>query len=148
MHSVEADSIWLRSFIWTWQEAAAAESHQREALWGEDQIRASDARMDPAKRRPWIHTHTQTHKLIHAQATTLQRHSIYFHIFRSRSLDGYTHSYAEAYVHAHSTAPKHTTHHEIFVCYFFYLTIKAAVSNLLIQISTARKKQLPNCCLL
>ncbi len=65
MHSVEADSIWLWSFIWTWQEAAAAETHQREALWGEDQIRASDARMDPAKRRPWIHTHTRTHTHAH-----------------------------------------------------------------------------------
>lgn len=64
MNSVEADSVWLWSFIWTWQEAAAAETHQRQALWEEDQIRASDARMDPAKRSPWIltHIHPRTHQ--------------------------------------------------------------------------------------
>lgn len=48
-------------------------------------------------------THTLTHT--HTQANTLQRHSIYFHIFRSPLLDGYAHSYAEAYVRAHHLHP-------------------------------------------
>lgn len=60
MNSMGAVSIWLWSFIWTWQEAATA-AHQREALWGEDQIRACDARIDRAKRRLWMHTRTHTH---------------------------------------------------------------------------------------
>lgn len=64
MNSMGADSIWLWSFIWTWQEAAAA-AHQREALWGEDQIRACDARTDRAKRTLWMHTHTHTHGSAH-----------------------------------------------------------------------------------
>lgn len=110
MHSVEADSIWLWSFIWTWQEAAAAaEAHQREALWGEDQIKASDAKMDPAKTRPWIHEHTHTHthawtdKPTHSKG--IQSNSTFS--VRPLSLDVYAHSCAEAYVH--EAAHKHTT---------------------------------------